>query len=112
MSRQVKENESDQSLRLVSLAYEVLRDMKTPDDDATDQEMLSLLSQAFFDKATALAKLEPAAPAAPKERRGTIMFSKPDDVGMSLLRRSSLSAPLLADNPQLSGPLRSIHRSS
>ena len=60
MSRQVKENESDQSLRLVSLAYEVLRDMKTPTDDATS--MARDLSRAFSDKATALANLEAAAP--------------------------------------------------
>ena len=51
MGRPVRENEIDRRSRLVSLAYEVLRDMKTP-DDATDVEMLSLLSRAFSDRAT------------------------------------------------------------
>jgi hypothetical protein len=46
-----KDDDQDRRLRLVRLAYEVLRDMKTP-DDATDVEMLSLLSRAFSDRAT------------------------------------------------------------
>ena len=46
--------------RLVSLVYEVLRDMKAPTDDATS--MATALARAFSDKATALANLEAAAP--------------------------------------------------
>jgi hypothetical protein len=46
-----KDDDHDRRLRLVKLAYEVLRDMKTP-DDATDVEMLSLLSRAFSDRST------------------------------------------------------------
>jgi hypothetical protein len=72
MGTQVK-NESDQRSRLVSLAYKVLSDMKTPADDETEQEMLSHLSRAFSDKATALTKFKRTP--APKERRGTFMFS-------------------------------------
>jgi hypothetical protein len=84
MGRPVK-NESEQRLQLVSLLYEVLRDMKTQ-DDTTDAEMLSLLSRAFFDKGTAMAKLEAVAP---KERvdKPTFMYSTLDQVGTSFLRR-------------------------
>jgi hypothetical protein len=54
--------------RLISLVYEVLRDMKAPPDEATTVAMFSDLSRAFSDKATALAKLEATAPrvSAPK----------------------------------------------
>jgi hypothetical protein len=45
------DDDDDHRLRLVILAYEVLRDLKMP-DDATDVEMLLLLSQAFSDRAT------------------------------------------------------------
>jgi hypothetical protein len=48
---QRSENDVDRRMRLVSLAYEVLRDTKIP-AGATDVEMLSLLSRAFSDKAT------------------------------------------------------------
>jgi hypothetical protein len=44
------DDDQDRRLCLVKLAYEVLQDMKTP-DDATDVEILSLLSRAFSDKA-------------------------------------------------------------
>jgi hypothetical protein len=50
--------EFDRRSRLVSVAYDVLRDLKTP-ADATDKAMLSLLSQAFFAKASAPAEEEP-----------------------------------------------------
>jgi hypothetical protein len=49
MDRPVKD-ESEQRLHLVSLAYEGLRDMKMPADNATDAEVFSLLSRAFFEK--------------------------------------------------------------
>jgi hypothetical protein len=44
--------------RLISLVYEVLRDMKTPTEEATNIAMFSDLGRAFSDKATALANLE------------------------------------------------------
>jgi hypothetical protein len=50
--------------RLVSLAYEVLREMKTPVAEATTTAMSSDLSRAFFEKATVLANHKPAAPMA------------------------------------------------
>jgi hypothetical protein len=60
-----KMDEYERRSRLVSLAYEVLRDMKTPVDEATNMAMSSDLSRAFFDKATALANLDKdAAPTA------------------------------------------------
>jgi hypothetical protein len=43
---------------LVSLAYEVLRDMEPPADDATDMAVLSDLSRAFYVRAAALANRE------------------------------------------------------
>jgi hypothetical protein len=46
---------------LVSLAYEVLREMKTPADDATSMAMCSDLSRAFLE-ATALAIVAATAP--------------------------------------------------
>jgi hypothetical protein len=55
-------DEYERRSRLVSLAYEVLREMKTPADDATNMAMLSDLSRAFLDKATALANVEATAP--------------------------------------------------
>jgi hypothetical protein len=58
-NRQLAPNQSndyDRRSRLVSLAYDVLRDMKVP-VDATDEAMLSLLSRAFLAKA--VAELEP-----------------------------------------------------
>lgn len=47
-------DEFERRSRLVSLAYEVLRDMEPPADEATTEVMLSALSQAFLDRATAL----------------------------------------------------------
>jgi hypothetical protein len=85
MGRQVK-SESDRRSRLVSLAYKVLSDMKTPtDDEMTDEEMLSLLSRAFLDKATALTRFKRTH--VPKERRGTFMFSNGGE-SVSPARRS------------------------
>jgi hypothetical protein len=53
-------DDSERLSRLVSLVYEVLREMKTPTDEATS--MATDLSRAFSNKATALANLEAAAP--------------------------------------------------
>jgi hypothetical protein len=55
-------DEYERRSRLVSLAYEVLREMKAPADDATNMAMLSDLSRAFLDKATALANVEATPP--------------------------------------------------
>jgi hypothetical protein len=75
----------DRRLRLVSLAYEVLRDIKIP-DVATDAEILALLSQAYLDRATVLA--QPKA-SAPKGRGGkpSFLYSTPN-IGTSALRRA------------------------
>jgi hypothetical protein len=75
MDKLVKTNHS----RLVSLAYEVLNQMETPPEGTTDLEMLVLLSQAFLDK--------PPEADAPKEWKGSFMFSKVDDILPSFLRR-------------------------
>jgi hypothetical protein len=53
-----EDDEFDRRRRLVLLAYQVVRDMKMP-DDATDVEGLSLLSRAFSDMATKLEAPEP-----------------------------------------------------
>jgi hypothetical protein len=52
-------DEYNRRSRLVSLAYEVLQDLKIP-AAATDEAMLSLLSRTFLAKATVLADLEPS----------------------------------------------------
>jgi hypothetical protein len=57
-----QKDEYERRSRLVSLAYGVLREMKTPADDATNRAMCSDLSRAFLEKATALANVEAAAP--------------------------------------------------
>ena len=67
-------DEYDRRSRLVSLAYEVLRDMETPADQATNMTVFSALSRAFFDRATTLAILEAEAPRA---RRKPVMYSAP-----------------------------------
>jgi hypothetical protein len=61
--------------RLVSLVYEVLRDMKAPTDEATS--MATDLSRAFSNKATALANLEAAAPKARKPKLPSRMYFTP-----------------------------------
>ena len=66
-------DEYERRSRLVSLAYEVLRDMKTPADEATNMAMFSDLSRAFFDRATALAHLKVAAA---RRKPRTDMYSK------------------------------------
>lgn len=62
-----KMDEIERRSRLVSLAYEVLREMETPTDEATNTAVFSALAWAFFDKATAQANFE----AAPKARRNS-----------------------------------------
>jgi hypothetical protein len=63
-------DEYERRSRLVTLAYEVLRDIESPADSATERAMLSDLSRAFFDKATALANVETAARGARRKVRG------------------------------------------
>jgi hypothetical protein len=63
-------NEFDRRSRLVSLAYEGLRDLRTP-ADATDSEILTIISQAFLAKTTGLT--EPA-PLMAREDRMSPMF--------------------------------------
>jgi hypothetical protein len=60
--------------RLVSLVYEVLRDMEAPTDEAAS---MVFLSRAFSDKATALANLEAAAPKARRPKLPASMYSTP-----------------------------------
>jgi hypothetical protein len=48
-------DEHERDLRLVSLTYEVLRDVEMPAGEATDAAVLLHLSRAFADKAAALA---------------------------------------------------------
>lgn len=50
--------------RLISLVYEVLRNMESPADGATESAMCSILSKAFADKAIALPNLEAVVPRA------------------------------------------------
>ena len=58
MDELLKMDEFERRSRLVSVAYDVLRDMEPPADGATTAVVLSALSQAFLDKAAAVAKLE------------------------------------------------------
>jgi hypothetical protein len=51
-------DEYERRLRLVSLTYEVIRDMKMPAAEATDEEMFLHLSWASLDKAAAIMKHE------------------------------------------------------
>ena len=71
----IQNDEIERRSRLVLLVYEVLRDIETPPEDATNVAVFSALARAFFDKAaTAQAHIEAAAP---KERRKAGMFSMP-----------------------------------
>ncbi len=47
-------NEIERRSRLIVLVYEVLLEMETPAEEATNTAVLSALSRAFFDKATVL----------------------------------------------------------
>jgi hypothetical protein len=59
-----KMDEYERRSQLITLAYEVLREMEAPADEATDMTMFSDLSRAFFDKASVLANVEAVAPRA------------------------------------------------
>ena len=68
----IESDEYERRSRLISLVYEVLRDMASPADDATDMALFSHLSRAFFDKAAALSSVEAVAPTA-REMSPTIL---------------------------------------
>ncbi len=68
----IQNDEVERRSRLVSLVYEVLRDMETPAEEATNTTVLSALSRAFLDKATAQGNRRVDAP---KERHKSVMFS-------------------------------------
>ena len=70
----IQNDEIERRSRLVLLVYEVLRDMEAPAEEMTNTAVLSALSRAFLDKATAQANREAAAP---KERSRLVMFSSP-----------------------------------
>jgi hypothetical protein len=69
MMQNSENGEYDRRLRLVSLTYEVLRDLKFP-ADATDSETLSLLSQEFLARTAA-----PAQPPVAHGDKPLFMFS-------------------------------------
>jgi hypothetical protein len=62
----IQSDEIERRCRLVSLVYEVLRDMETPAEETTNTAILFALSRAFLEKATKPANRGAAAPA---ERR-------------------------------------------
>ncbi len=72
----IQSDEIERRSRLISLAYEVLRDMETPADEATNMTVFSALSRAFFDRATTLAALEAEAPRA-RRQSPTVVYSTP-----------------------------------
>jgi hypothetical protein len=75
----IQNDEIERRSRLVLLVYEVLRDMETPAEEATNTAVLSALSRAFLDKATVLDEATAQANsefAAPTERRNFGMFSR------------------------------------
>ncbi len=69
----VQSDDLERRSRLISLVYEVLRDMETSTDEAAS--MATDLSRAFSDKATALANLEAAEPRARGSKSPTSMYS-------------------------------------
>jgi hypothetical protein len=76
----IQNNEFERRSRLVSLVYDVLRDMETPANEATSTEVLSALSQAFLDKMDVLDKATAQAKgmvAKPPKRQKVMMFSTP-----------------------------------
>jgi hypothetical protein len=58
----IQNDELERRSRLVFLVYDVLRDMETPAEEATNTAVLSALSRAFSDKAAAQSDRETAAP--------------------------------------------------
>jgi hypothetical protein len=83
-------DEFERRSRLVSLAYEVLRDMKSPSDEATVEVILSDLSRACLDKAATLPSLEGGPPLEGGPQKGSrkLMTAWP-----SILRGSRGSGP-------------------
>jgi hypothetical protein len=79
-------DEYERRSRLVSLAYEVLRDMESPTEGTTNMAMFSDLSRAFLDKATALANVEDAAPSARGPKLPESMYSIADARNSALRR--------------------------
>jgi hypothetical protein len=76
----IQNNEFERRSRLVSLVYDVLRDMETPANEATSTEVLSALSQAFLDKMAVLDKATAQAKgmvANPPKRQKVMMLSTP-----------------------------------
>jgi hypothetical protein len=74
----IVDDEIERRSRLVFLVYEVLRDIEAPAEEMTNTAVLSALSRAFLDKATAQANREAAAPKErSKERSKLVMFSSP-----------------------------------
>jgi hypothetical protein len=67
-------DELERRSRLISLVYEVLRDMKSPAAETTNLAMLSDLSQAFLDKANTLENLEAVALRAGKPKLPANMY--------------------------------------
>jgi len=84
-------DEYERRSRLVSLAYEVLRDMESPTDGTTSMAMFSDLSRAFFDKATALANVEADGPGAREPRLPASMYSIADTRTSALRRHYRLT---------------------
>jgi hypothetical protein len=74
----IQNDEIERRSRLVLLVYEVLRDMETPAEETTNTAVLSALSRAFLDKATALDTTAQANSnvAPPRERRNLGMFAR------------------------------------
>ena len=71
------QNEIERRSRLVLLVYEVLRDMQAPAEEATNTAVLSDLSRAFLERATALDGMPAQSnlEAAPRGRRKSVKFS-------------------------------------
>ncbi len=57
-----QDDDLERRSQLISLVYEVLRDMETPAEGATEIATLSALSQAFADKAVAWQSSKPQRP--------------------------------------------------
>jgi hypothetical protein len=68
----IRNDEIERRSRLVSLVYEVLLDIETPDEEATTAVVLSALGRAFLNKATSQANPEATAP---RKRPKSVMFS-------------------------------------
>jgi hypothetical protein len=58
----IQGDDFERRARLISLVYEVLRDVETPADGATESAISLTLSRAFADKAIAVANSKPVPP--------------------------------------------------